>query len=292
MNKKAGYVSVIGRPNAGKSALVNYFLNETINMVSHKQNATRKRSLAITHYDNTQMIFVDTPGIHQKEKLLNQFMLKEALTALGDCDLALFLAPVNDDISHYEKFLSLSKKPHIVLLTKIDLYKNDFILQKIAQYQKYQDTFLALIPTSIKHEKNKEQIFKVICKYLPEHSFFFDEDLLTTQSEKEICANFVLEAIFEKVSDEIPYESDVQIDTFKEQKDITHIHAMIIVEKNSQKIVFIGKNGETIKRIGKYARDKIEAFLGKKIFLKLFVSVKKGWSKNKKSLGERGYFID
>jgi len=293
MSTKAGYISVVGRPNAGKSSLVNYFLDEAITMVSHKQNATRKRSLSIMQYENTQMVFVDTPGIHQKEKLLNQFMLKEALLALGDCDLALFLAPTNDDIKYYEDFLELSyNKPHIILLTKIDLYKNEVVLKALSKYQKYQDKFLAIIPTSTKQEKTKISIFKEIQKHLPNHPFFFEKDLITTQSQKEICQNFILEAIFEKVSDEIPYESDVRIDTFKEEKNITHIYATVIIEKNSQKLVFIGKNGDTIKRIGKYAREKMEILLNQKVFLKLFVSVKKGWSKNKSTLQERGYSIE
>jgi GTP-binding protein Era len=259
-------------------------------MVSHKQNATRKRSLSILHYENTQIVFVDTPGIHTKEKLLNQFMLKEALKALNDCDIALFLSPLNDNLSYYEEFLELSKnKPHIILLTKIDLYKKDLILEKLSKFQKYQDKFLAIIPISIKHDRDKNVIFKEVSKHLPIHPFFFDDDLITTQTQREICQQFILEGIFEKVSDEIPYESDVQIDEFNDMDKITHIYATLIVEKESQKIVFIGKGGDTIKRISTYSRLKIESFLGKKVFLKLFVSVKKGWSKNKESLQEQGY---
>jgi GTP-binding protein Era len=296
MKTKAGYISVIGRPNAGKSALINFLLDDTITMVSHKQNATRKRSLCIIHHNDAQMIFVDTPGIHHKEKLLNQFMLKEAMLALNDCDICLFLSPLNDDLKNYEDFLALNKnKPHIILLTKIDLYPDEYILKKLQEFSKYQDKFIAIIPISIKHQRSKTSLLNTIHSKLPEHPFFFDSSIMTTQSIKDICKEFIMEGIFEKLSDEIPYESDVIIEEFKENvdgKDITHIHATVIVEKSSQKIVLIGKNGDTIKRISKYSRLKIEKLLNQKVFLKLFVSVKKGWSKSLENLKKQGYDIN
>ena len=286
---KAGFIAVVGRPNAGKSAFINSLIQEKLNMVSHKQNATRRRSQNIVHHDDAQMIFVDTPGIHQKEKLLNQFMLEEALKALNDCDISLFLSPISDDMRHYKDFLKLNKnKPHIVLLTKRDLYSKEQILQTMVKFAAVGNDFLALIPYSMKKPKDKEALLKAIYKVLPSHPFYFDEEIISTQSVKEICEDFVLEGIFEKVSDEIPYVTDVTIRQFDE-KEIVHIHADIIVEKQSQKIVIIGQQGSSIKRIGQYAREQIEELMQKKVALHLQVVVKKGWSKNKELLKEQGY---
>lgn len=295
MNKdsKAGFVAVVGRPNAGKSSLLNWLLGEKIAMVSHKAQATRKRLNAIVMHKNNQIIFVDTPGIHEKEKLLNRFMLEEALKAIGDCDLILFLSPVTDSLKNYEKFLELNRKnrPHIVLLTKIDQVSNEDLLKKILEFKKYQDIFLDLIPISITKNRSKEELLDTIVKYLPNHPYFFDPELLTTQNIREIYKELIRESIFENLSQEIPYESDVIIEKIEEGKNLDKVYAIIVVEKPSQKGVVIGKNGSTLKRIGKKAREKLEEFSQKKIYLELFVVVKKGWTKNKKFLEEIGYIF-
>ncbi|BCD68076.1 GTPase Era [Nitratiruptor sp. YY09-18] len=292
METKAGFVALIGRPNAGKSTLLNWLLGEKIAMVSHKVQATRKRLYAIVMHKNTQIIFIDTPGLHEKERLLNRFMLEEALKAIGDCDLILFLAPVTDDIKYYEKFLELSQgRPHLVVLTKIDLVDNAKLLAKIGEYQKYQEKFLDLIPVSVKKNIGKEDLLDTITKYLPEHPYYYDPELLTTENIRDIYKELIREAIFENVSDEIPYESDVIIEKIEESENLDKVYAMIIVEKPSQKGIIIGKNGETIKRIGRDARRLLEQFSGKKIYLELFVVVKKGWTKNKKELEQIGYIF-
>jgi GTP-binding protein Era len=291
MSTKSGFVAVVGRPNAGKSSLLNWLINENIAMVSHKANATRKRANIIAMYDNAQIIFVDTPGIHEKEKLINQFMLAEALKAIGDCDVILFLAPVTDSLEDYVKFLEYNKKnvPHIVLLTKTDTVSNEQVLDKINQYHKYQENFLALIPINIKKDNNRDFLLENVAKYIPESPYLFDEDIITTSHLREIFREFIREAIFEKISDEIPYESDVLIEKVDEGEGIDKIYATIIVEKDSQKGMIIGKGGQSLKRIGIYAREKIEQLTGQKCFLKLHVSVKKGWSKDKKGLAKLGY---
>ena len=289
---KAGYVALIGRPNAGKSTLLNWLLGEKIAMVSHKAQATRKRLYAIVMHENAQIIFIDTPGLHEKERLLNKFMLEEALKAIGDCDLILFLAPVSDDIKYYEKFLELAKnRPHILVLTKIDLVDNAKLLAKIAEYQKYQDRFLELVPISVKKNIGKKDLLDCIVKYLPEHPYYYDPELLTTENIRDIYKELIREAIFDNVSDEIPYESDVVIEKIEESPTLDRVFAMIIVEKPSQKGILIGKKGETIKRIGKDARRLLEEFSQKKIFLNLFVVVKKGWTKSKKELEKIGYIF-
>lgn len=288
---RAGFVSLIGRPNAGKSTLMNSLLGENIAMVSQKANATRKRSNAIVMHDNTQIIFVDTPGLHEREKVLNQFMLDEALKAMGDCDLIVYLAPVTDNVENYEKFLKLndSKIKHIIVLSKIDQVSQEKLFKKIASYSQFSDDFEALIPMAVPKKVGHKDLLETISKLLPESPFLYDPEDLTSELVRDIYAGFIREGIFENVSDEIPYESDVIIDKIYEEKNIDKIMATIIIEKESQKGIIIGKGGESIKRIGKYSREKIEALSGKKVYLDLQVSVKKGWTKDKSYLKEVGY---
>ena len=291
---KTGYVSVVGRPNAGKSSLLNWLVGEKIAMVSHKANATRKRANIIVMHEDNQIIFIDTPGLHEKEKLLNQFMLDEALKAMGDCDLILFLAPVTDKIDYYEDFLAKNKKntKHILLITKTDFVSKDELLQKISLYDKYRDRYESIIPVSIKKGSKYQDILDEVIKYLPTHPYLFDTEILTTEHLRDIYKEFIRESIFENLSDEIPYESDVLIEKIEEKPNIDVIKAMIIVEKPSQKGMVIGKGASAIKRIGQDARKKIQKLSGKKCYLELFVSIKKGWSKNKQFLKEIGYEVE
>ena len=288
---KAGFVSLIGRPNAGKSTLMNSLLGENIAMVSQKANATRRRSNAIVMYEDTQIIFVDTPGLHEREKILNQFMLDEALKAMGDCDLIVYLAPVTDSIEHYENFLKLNdnKVKHIIVLSKIDQVSQEKLFKRIASYNKFSDHFEALIPVAIPKQVGHKDLLDTISKNLPESPFLYDPEDLTSELVRDIYSGFIREAIFENISDEIPYESDVLIDSIEEDKKVDKIYATIIIEKESQKGIIIGRGGESIKRIGKSAREKIERLSGKKAYLNLQVSVKKGWSKDKMYLEELGY---
>ncbi|MEM5559083.1 GTPase Era [Aliarcobacter cryaerophilus] len=291
---KCGYVSVVGRPNAGKSSLLNWLVGEKIAMVSHKANATRRRSNIIVMHEEDQIVFVDTPGIHETEKLLNQFMLDEALKAMGDCDLILFLAPVTDSLKYYEDFLEKNKKntKHILLLTKIDFVNNDELMLKLKEYEKYSDKYEAMIPISIKKATKKSDILDVVVKYLPEHPHLFDPEIMTTEHLRDLYKEFIRESIFENISDEIPYEADVMINKIEEKPNVDVIRATIIVQKDSQKGMIIGQQATAIKRIGKGARIKIEKLSGKKCFLELFVSVKKNWTKNKDALKSMGYDID
>ena len=290
---KAGFVSVVGRPNSGKSSLLNWLIGEKLALVSHKANATRKRMNFIVMHKNTQIIFIDTPGIHQKERLLNQFMLEEALKAMGDCDLILFLASVKDRIAEYENFLKLNTKktPHIVLLTKTDIVSKDELLKKIAQYHKYQDSYKELVPISIKKGTKQSELLDIISKYIPKHPYLYDPELLTTENLKEIYKEYIREALFNNLSDEIPYLSDVVVEKVEEGRDLEKIYANIITEKKSQKGIIIGKGGSAIKRIGMEARKNIENLSGKKVFLKLEVVVRPGWSKDKKALADIGYRV-
>lgn len=293
-NTKCGFVATVGRPNAGKSSLLNWLVGEKITMVSHKANATRKRSNVIVMNEDDQIIFVDTPGIHENEKLINQFMLEEALKAIGDCDLILYLAPVTDKLNHYEDFLLKNTKntKHILLLTKTDFVSDEELFNKINEYKKYDDKYVSLIPVSIKKGAKQKVILDAIVEELPESPPLFDTEIMTTSHLREIYREFIRESIFDNISDEIPYEADVIIDRVEEKENVDVIKATIIVEKSTQKGMIIGKNAAAIKRIGFNARKKIEKLTQKKVYLDLFVSVKKGWTKNKNSLKELGYNFD
>ena len=284
---KSGFVSIIGRTNAGKSSFLNALLNEKIAIVSHKQNATRRKINGIVMNGEDQIIFTDTPGLHESNKAINQLLISQAIKSMGDCDLIVFLAPIHDDTSDYEKFLALNpEKPHILVLTKVDESSNTKVLEKITKYQKFQDKFAALLTFSTKQPTYKKPLLDEICKLLPEHEYFYDPEFLTPTNEKEIFREFILEAIYENLSDEIPYLSDAIIKSVKEKTGITEIYASIITEREIHKSMIIGKNGETIKRIGIFARKLIQNLTNTKVFLKLDVVVKKGWSKEEKSLNQ------
>lgn len=284
---KSGFVSIIGRTNAGKSSFLNALLNEKIAIVSHKQNATRRKINGIVMNGEDQIIFTDTPGLHESNKAINQLLISQAIKSMGDCDLIVFLAPIHDDTSDYEKFLALNpEKPHILVLTKVDESSNAKVLEKITKYQKFQDKFAALLTFSTKQPTYKKPLLDEICKLLPEHEYFYDPEFLTPTNEKEIFREFILEAIYENLSDEIPYLSDAIIKSVKEKTGITEIYASIITERDIHKSMIVGKNGETIKRIGIFARKLIQNLTNTKAFLKLDVVVKKGWSKEEKSLNQ------
>jgi len=299
VDTKAGFVAVVGRPNAGKSTLLNHVVGEKLAMVSKKAQATRKRmNIIVMHEDmygkESQIIFVDTPGIHEKEKLLNQFMMDEVMKAIGDADLIVFLAPITDKLHEYEKFLAMAERKgtkHIVLLTKMDHVKQGDILKKLGEYQKYQDRFEAIIPFSVNKKVGKAQLLNEISKHLPQSPFLFDTEILTTDNIRDIYKELIRESIFENLSDEIPYESDVTIEKIDETDTLDTVYATIVVEKETQKGMIVGQKGEGIKRVGKLARQQMEVFAGKKIFLDLHVSVKKGWSKNRDGLEEMGYIV-
>ena len=255
---KSGFVSIIGRTNAGKSSLLNCLLGAKITIVSHKQNATRRKISGIVMNGEDQIVFTDTPGLHESNKTLNKLMINEAIKSMGDCDAIVFLAPIHDDVDDYVKFLNLNpQKPHILALTKVDEVSNAKVLEKIAQYQKFQDKFTALLPFSTKKQTYKKPLLDEICKLLPEHEHFYDPEFLTPTNEKEIFREFILEALYDNLSDEIPYSTDVLIDKVKEKPEITEIYATIITEREIHKSIIIGKNGQTVKRIGINSRKLI-----------------------------------
>ena len=287
--KRGDVVGILGVNGAGKSTLLNCLLGEKIALVSPKANASRKRVNAIVMHKDNQIILIDTPGLHEKEKLLNKFMLKEALKAMSDSDLVLFLADIRDDLSGYEWFLELTKKPHIVVLTKIDLAKE--VENKKKEYEKYKKA-LAVIPISAVKGKGKEKLLDEIIKHLPIHPYYYDPEIISSENIRDIYKELIREALFEKLGDELPYETDILIDKIEEFDNLDKIYATIIVQRRSQKGMIIGKSGRKIKDIGMYARKLLEDFSGKKIYLELYVKVVLGWTKSKKMLEELGYEVE
>jgi GTP-binding protein Era len=220
-------------------------------------------------------------------------MLNEALKALSDSDLILFLADIRDDIKGYEWFLGLNKKniPHILVLTKIDLVSKEDIEKKIKDYKKISKA-LDIVPISVVNAEGKDELLETIIKYLPEHPYYYDPEIISTENIRDIYKELIREALFEKLGDEIPYETDILIEKIEEFGNFDKIYATIVVERESQKGMVIGRRGKKIKEIGVYARNLLEEFSSKKIYLELFVKVVRGWSKNKKMLEELGYGVE
>lgn len=286
---KSGFVAIVGRPNAGKSTLINWALGEKILMVSHKANATRKRFLGVAMHNDAQIVFIDTPGLHKSDKKLNQYMQSEAIRAQAEADVVVLTVDARHAASNVIEFKEANPDvKFIVAITKIDMIDSER-LGKALQEVDAVGGFLAVVPTSSKKNRGLNELFNEIAKALPEHPYYFDPEYLTPQTTKEIYKELIREALFDKLSDELPYESDVVITNFEEKDALDRVFADIIVARDSQKQMVIGAKGETIKRIGKTAREKIEKFSGKKLYLELYVKVIKNWTTSEDSLKAMGY---
>jgi GTP-binding protein Era len=289
-NTKCGFVAVIGKPNAGKSTLLNWLVGEKIMLVSHKANATRKRLKGILMHNEAQIVLIDTPGLQTGKKLLNEYMLSEAIKAVSDADLILFIADARFALKDYEEFLEISEgKPHILLVNKIDMLEREKLFKTIEELSKHKNNFLELIPISATKESGKKEILDTVVKYLPNSPYLYDPELLTDQNIRDIYKELIREELFNGLSDEIPYETDVVINKIDESDTLDKVYATIVANKDSQKAMIIGKGGQTIKRIGTKARTALERFSQKKIHLELFVKTNKNWTTDKKGLAEYGY---
>jgi len=280
---KSGFVTLIGRTNSGKSSLLNYLIGENLSLVSHKANATRRKISGIAMNGDDQVIFIDTPGLHESGKLMNKLMIEVALKSIGDADLVLFLASIHDSVENYEKFLAIENLPrHIVILSKTDEASAEKIVAKLTEYSAFADKFEAIIPVSIKKQIYKRQILDEICKFLPEHPYYYDPELISAAQTRDIYRDLILQAVFESVSSEVPYYTDVVVKKVTEKPEIIEIYADLLTDTQSHKTILIGKNGETIKRIGIRARKLISNFSKVKIYIKLAVFVKKSTFFNEK----------
>lgn len=288
---KAGFVNIFGKPNAGKSTLLNALLGEKLAIVSSKVQTTRHRIKAfLTKKGEYQIIFSDTPGIIEPKYKLHQKMMSSVKNALEDADVALLLVDVKDDFEEISViFASLKLKvPAIVLLNKIDAASAE-IIQKTVDYFMQQPYCSKLIKISALKEDNLDELLSAIISFLPEGEPFYSEDELTDLPTKFFVGELIREKIYQLLSDEIPYHAAVNVNEFIERESIIKIQADIIVQRESQKAIILGERGTMIKKLGMLAREDIEKFLGQKIYLQLFVKVRPKWRDNDLHLKEYGY---
>ena len=293
-NFKSGFISIIGRPNVGKSTLLNALLGEKIAIISDKPQTTRNRILGIVTKPGIQMVFIDTPGIHKPMHRMNEVMVKTALATYNEVDVILMLVEATEQPGGGDKFiiesLSKVKTPVFLLINKIDLVEKEALLPLMQEYSKLYN-FAEIIPLSAL-QKDLGSLIETILMRLPAGPKYFPDDQLTDQPERFIVSELIREKIFELTKEEIPYSTAVVIEEMKEQPDITRITAVIYVERDSQKGILIGKGGAMLKQIGTLARQDAEKLLGTKIFLQIWVKVKKGWREDEKMLKNIGILTE
>ena len=287
---KSGFISIIGRPNVGKSTLLNVLLGEKIAIVSSKPQTTRNRILGIVNQPGAQLVFLDTPGIHKPMHKMNEVMVKTALQTYNEVDVILMLVEAQEQPGGGDRFivetLAKVKTPVFLLINKVDLIKKEALLPLMQVYSSMYK-FAEIIPVSaLKNDLGG--LVETILKRLPQGPKYFPDDQLTDQPERFIVSELVREKIFELTKEEIPYSTAVVIEEMKEEPEITRISAVIYVERDSQKGILIGKGGGMLKEIGTRARLDAEKLLGTKIFLKLLVKVKKGWREDERMLKNFG----
>ena len=277
---KSGFVTLIGRPNVGKSTLMNYLIGQKIAITSNKPQTTRNRIQTVLTTDEGQIVFVDTPGIHKAKNKLGEYMVNVAEKTLNEVDVVLWLVEPTTFIGageqHIAKQLQRVKTPVILVINKVDSVKREEILPAIAAYKDIYD-FADIVPVSARSGDNTDELLRVIMKYLPYGPQFYDEDTVTDQPERQIVAELIREKALHSLQDEIPHGIAVAIDRMKMQNKVMHIDATIICERDSHKGIIIGKQGSMLKKIGSTARYEIERMLDCKVNLKLWVKVKKDW---------------
>ena len=289
---KAGFVRLIGRPNVGKSTLMNYLIGQKIAITSNKPQTTRNRIQTVLTTDEGQIVFVDTPGIHKAKNKLGEYMVNVAEKTLNVVYVVLWLVEPTTFIGageqHIAKQLQRVKTPVILVINKVDSVKREEILPAIAAYKDIYD-FADIVPVSARSGDNTDELLRVIMKYLPYGPQFYDEDTVTDQPERQIVAELIREKALHSLQDEIPHGIAVAIDRMKMQNKVMHIDATIICERDSHKGIIIGKQGSMLKKIGSTARYEIEGMLDCKVNLKLWVKVKKDWRDSEFLMKNFGY---
>ncbi len=292
---KSGFVTLIGRPNVGKSTLMNYLIGQKIAITSNKPQTTRNRIQTVLTTDEGQIVFVDTPGIHKAKNKLGEYMVNVAEKTLNEVDVVLWLVEPTTFIGageqHIAKQLQRVKTPVILVINKVDSVKREEILPAIAAYKDIYD-FADIVPVSARSGDNTDELLRVIMKYLPYGPQFYDEDTVTDQPERQIVAELIREKALHSLQDEIPHGIAVAIDRMKMQNKVMHIDATIICERDSHKGIIIGKQGSMLKKIGSTARYEIERMLDCKVNLKLWVKVKKDWRDSEFLMKNFGYRVE
>ncbi|WMJ90035.1 GTPase Era [Anaerocolumna sp. MB42-C2] len=291
---KSGFVTLIGRPNVGKSTLMNHLIGQKIAITSDKPQTTRNRIQTVYTNDDGQIIFLDTPGIHKAKNKLGEYMVNVAERTLNEVDVILWLVEPTTFIGAGERYiveqLQKVKTPVVLVINKVDTIKKDEVLKFIAAYKDIY-SFADIIPVSALKGENTKQLIDIIFEHLPQGPQYFDEDTITDQPERQIVAELIREKALRLLNDEIPHGIAVAIDRMKERRgsDIIDIDATIVCERDSHKGIIIGKNGEKLKRIGMAARKEIENLLDMHVNLKIWVKVKKDWRDSDFLLKNYGY---
>ena len=292
---KSGFVTLIGRPNVGKSTLMNYLIGQKIAITSNKPQTTRNRIQTVLTTEEGQIVFVDTPGIHKAKNKLGEYMVNVAERTLNEVDVVLWLVEPSTFIGAGEKHIAEQlgrvNTPVVLVINKVDMVKKEEVLTFIDAYRKIYD-FAAIVPVSARNGENTEELVKVIMKFLPYGPQFYDEDTITDQPERQIVAELIREKALHALNDEIPHGIAVAIDSMKYRKKIVDIDATIICERDSHKGIIIGKQGAMLKKIGSTARFEIEKMLDLKVNLKLWVKVKKDWRDSDFLIKNFGYTKD
>ena len=295
MSFLSGFIAIIGPPNVGKSTLLNRFLGQKIAITSPKPQTTRNRILGIYNEDDCQMVFIDTPGIHQTRSLLHKSMVRSAKASLGEVDIILLVVELeeaghSDELDTILRLLKKTAKPAIMAINKIDLIKKERLLPLIESYSKLH-CLDSIVPISALYGDGVEALREELKKRLSPGPQFFPPDMLTDKSEEFLIAEIIREKIYYETREELPYSSAVMVERLEEDsaRNLLTVMAVIYVEKTSQKGMIIGKNGRMIKRIGTNARTEIERIFSLKVYLELFVKVEKKWSSSTRSLRRLGY---
>jgi len=289
---RSGFVALVGRPNVGKSTLLNRLLGEKIAIISDKPQTTRTRILGVKHLDNAQLIFLDTPGIHKPKYRLNARMVQVAVDVLEEVDLVFVLVEATSAPGPGDRFvleqLKSRRVPAMLLINKVDLVRKSRLLPLIDAYSRMH-AFEEIVPISAKIGDGVDRLVELALARMPEGPAYFKDDVVTDQPMQVLASEIIREKILQKTRDELPFAVAVGIESFKEEGRLARIAAVVYVEKESQKAIVIGKHGEILKAVGTYARIDMEHLFDMKVFLELWVKVKEGWREDERMLSALGY---
>lgn len=293
---KSGFVTIIGRPNVGKSTFVNRVIGHKIAIMSDKAQTTRNKIQGVMTQQDAQIVFLDTPGIHKPKHKLGDYMMKVAKNTLSEIDAVMFMVNVNEEIGRGDEYimemLKTVKTPVFLVLNKIDLVHPDALMPRIEQYQRYMD-FAEIIPISALEGHNVDHFINVLKSYLPEGPQYYPDGQISDHPEQFVVSELIREKILQTTSEEIPHAIGVNVERMtQESEDRVHIEAVIYVERDSQKGIVIGKGGIKLKEVGKRARLDIEHLLGSKVYLDLWVKVQKDWRNKSSFIKQMGYVED